>query len=490
MRGSRPRLVALVLGIVVTTAAGAAAQDFASNWVAYYRAGLVVPHPVGWQVQERGNGAFTVSRPGAALIYVKPLRFPAGRSVADVLGLLPREEATLFPGAQVLRASLLPEGAIGALNFALHGQAYRGNALVLKGQTTGALYVMSATPHAWAAAADEMVQILASFRYLSPDTGAEALPEMTPWRDPTEGAFTLPVPRGWNVQGRLARPNTIDHRPEVLVAAPDDAVQLRVGDGTLEVFAVPYELPMIGALPPGTRPSAFGGMFHHYLPGYQFITQFYLPRKLPGARLLRTANLPQLAEHAFRMDPPPTPMQGRADAGAVHFEVAQPTGVRRGYYAAITHLIAPPPMVGGTPSWYLGPLDIVGYICRPEQESLARTILGNMVRGFAWDLNWYAAQLKIDAAVARQVIAGNAELNEIKWQTIRQQAEGMERAHEPRGITARGEMWVRDDVSGEQRRVPQTGTQDYFLVHRTGEVVASERSDLPPFDFRRMTRVN
>jgi hypothetical protein len=490
VRLSHLRLVALSLGLAVTSAAGAAGQDIASTWVAYYRAGLVVPHPVGWQVQERGSGAFTVSRPGAALIYVKPLSFPAGRSAADVLRLLPWEEAALFSGAQVGRPSFLPEGAMCALSFVLNGQPFGGSALVLKGQSSGALYVMSATRQAWPAAADEMAQILAGFRYLSPDAGPEGLPEMVLWRDPTEGAFTLPVPRGWHVNGRLARPNSIEHRPEVLAAAPDDTVQLRVGDGSLEVFAVPYDLPMIGAPPPGTRPSAFGGTFHPYLPGQQFITRFYLPRKLPSARLLHTVNLPQLAELAFRLDPPPPPMQGRADAGAAHFEVALPAGVHRGYYAAVTHLIAPPTGLGGTSSWYLGPLDVVGYLCRPEREPLARTILGEMVRRFAWDLHWYAAQLKVDAAVARQVIAGNAELNEIRWQTIRQQAAGMERAQEPLGTAARGEIWVRDDMTGERRRVPQTGSQDYFLVHRTGEVVVSDRSDLPPFDFRRMTQVN
>ena len=490
MRPSRLRLVALALGIVVTSAAGAAGQDFPPNWVAYYRAGLVVPHPTGWQVQERGNGAFTVSRPGAALIYVKPLSFPAGRSVADVLGLLPQEEASLFPGAQVGRPSFLPEGAMCGLSFVLHGQPFGGSALVLKGQSTGALYVMSATRQAWPAAADEMAQILAGFRYVSSDAGPEGLPEMVLWRDPTEGAFTLPVPRGWHVQGRLARPNVIEHRPEVLTASPDDSIHIRVGDGNLELFTVPYQLPMMGTPPPGTRPSAFGGVFHAYLPGAQFVTQFYLPRKFAGARALDVVNLPRLAELAFRLDPPPAPMQGRADAGAVRFEVTLPTGPRRGYYAAVTHLTAPPPTVGGISNWYLGPLDIIGYLCRPERESLARATLGEMVRRFAWDPNWYAAQLRIDAAVARQVIAGNAELNEIRWQTIRQQATGMERAQEPLGTAARGEIWVRDDMTGERRRVPQTGSQDYFLVHRTGEVVVSDRSDLPPFDFRRMTQVN
>ncbi len=490
MRLSRLRLVALSLGIVITSAAGAAGQDIASTWVAYYRAGLVVPHPAGWQVQERGNGAFTVSRPGTALIYVKPLSFPAGRSVADVLGFLSREEAAVLPGAQTLRPSFLPEGAMCALTFNLHGQLYRGAALVLKGQTTGALYVMSAPPQAWPAVADEMAQILARFRYLSPHGAAEGFPEMVLWRDPTENAFTLPVPRGWQVQGRLARPNVIEHRPEVLTASPDDSIQTRVGDGNLEMFTVPYQLPMIGTPPPGTRPSAFGGVFHAYLPGAQFITQFYLPRKFAGARVLDVVHLPQLAELAFRTDPPPAPMQGRADAGAVRFEITLPVGPRRGYYAAVTHLTAPPPSLGGITNWYLGPLDIVGYLCRPEQESTARAVLGDMVRRFAWDPHWYATQLKIDAAVAQQVIAGNAELNEIRWQTIRQQAAGMERAQAPLGTATRGEIWVRDDMTGEQRRVPQTGSQDYFLVHRTGEVVVSDRSDLPPFDFRRMTQVN
>ena len=490
MRASRPCLVALVLGVVVASAAAASGPDVAPNWVAYYRAGLVVPHPVGWQVQERGGGAFTVSRPGAALIYVKPLRLPAGLSVADVLALLPRGEAALLPGAQVGRPSFFPEGGMCAVTFALHGQSYRGTALVLRGQTTGALYVMSAAAHLWTAAAEEMAQILRRFRYVALEAGAEALPEMILWRDPTEGAFTLPVPRGWHVQGRLARPNTIEHKPEVLAASPDDSIHLRIGDGTLEVFAVPYELPMIGAPPPGTRPSAFGGTFHPYLPGQQFITQFYLPRKIPGARTLQVVDLPQLAEIAFRLEPPPAPMRGRADAGAVHFDVTLPVGTRRGYYSAVTHLVSPPPGLGGTSSWYLGPLDIVGYLCRPEKEPLARTILGHMVRRFAWDLNWYATQLRIDAAVARQVIAGIAELNEIKWQTIRQQAEGMARAQDPFGTAARGEIWVRDDMTGETRRVPQTGSQDYFLVHRTGEIVASDRSDLPPFDFRRMTQLH
>jgi hypothetical protein len=502
-RAGRAWLAGLALGwfqFVNVPPAAAAAPGVPPGWVGYYQpGGLFVAHPPGWQVRELGDGAFVVLRPGAdqvpeALVYVRPRPARAGQEPVAALARLAEEEEAILPGARVLDASPLRpplRGAMGALSYGAHGRPYRAHALLLEGDRTGALYVMAATEAAWDASAETMARILRGFRYLP--AGAEAgggLPELVTWRDPVENAFTVQVPRGWQVQGGLRRPNTLEYRPEVLLASPDDAIHLRLGDGSLELFTVPYAVPGVGALPPGTRPSAFGGSFLPYLPGHQFLTQYYLPRRFgAAAHLVGTEEHPELAQRYFQLAPPPAGMQGRADSGAVHLELDTPAGRRRGYYAATTKLTAPPPALGGITAWEVLPIDPVGYVCLPELEATARAALAALVRGFAWDLRWYAAQVKVNAAIAAQVRTGVAELNEIRWRTIGQAAAGAERTHLPRELAARGEIQVQDGQTGQVLRVPEAGTQDYFLVHRTGEVVASDRSDLPAFDFRQLARL-
>ena len=473
------------------------AQGIPSDWVAYYRPGrLVVPHPPGWQVQEGEDGAFVVLRQATgslpeALVFVKPQRFSPTRSAADVLGLLPRDEAALFPDARLLRASALEppmEGVLGAMTHAVQGQRYRGSALVLKIGLTGALYVISATEATWSAHALTMTRILDSFRYVTAAASGDPLPPMVLWRDPIEGSFTVPVPQGWRVDGGMRRPNPIAYRPEIVVASPDDTIHLRLGDAAIPTFGVPYTIPMVGTLPEGTTTAGYT-VLRHYRPGAMFLTQLYLPNKFGGVANVQVEELPLLAAQSFRLLPPAPPMQGRADAGAVRFAVQLPIGLRRAYYAVITRY-QELPGVGGSQSWYVGLLDIVGYLCTPEHEAQARAILGAMYRGFAWDLQWAQAQARANAEIGRLVSQHVREMNEMTAQAIAGQAAGAERAAAPLNRAASGEILVRDDRTGQVVRVPQTGSQHYYRVHRTGEIVDSDRGDLPAFDYRRMTRVD
>lgn len=485
-------------GLVLLLGAGprpAAAQALPPTWVADRTAAgsLYVPHPPGWVVQERNAGAFIVFRSGngpvaEALVYVRPQRFGAGRNAVDVLGLLPREEADLFPGARVLRGDAVPPprtGVQGEFTFTLQGRAFRGVAVVLHTGATGALYVMSASAAAWPQQALTMAQILSAFRYLSPEGAAGASPAaavsaMQPWRDPNEGAFTLPVPRGWQVRGGMMRPNPIEYRPEVVLVSPDGGIQLRLGDGTLELFAVPYELPGGYALPPGTRPSSFGGSFSPYLPGARFLTDIYLPRRFGGARLLHVQALPELAAHSYRLTFLPPGVQGRADAGEVFFE-APPY---RGWFSAVTFLYAAGGGLTGGQSWEVK--DLIGCLALPGQEATARAVLAAMVRGFRMDPNWQMRQLQMDGHKAALVNQYNAQLGEIFSQTIAQRSIGQERAQAPLVGAARGEIEVTNAQTGQRMRVPLAGaSQDYYQANNTGEVFTAGQP-LPPFDFTQL----
>lgn len=489
-------VLASVVALGGVSATQAAPTPLPAGWAAYHRErALFVPHPQGWRVQERGEGAFIAFLPGPgaaaqALVYVKPQRFGPDRNAADALGLLPREEAALFPQAQIARGGVLPQttrGVWGELRFQVQGQPYRGVAVVIQYGATGTLNIMCATDAAWPTQAATMAQILNGYRYLPPVSAAaaqraELAVEWTQWRDPREGAFTVPVPAGWLVQGGMMRPNLLEWRPEVVATSPDGTVSVRVGDGRIEVFAVPYAVPMVGGLPPGTKPSFAGGEFLDYLPGAQFLARYYLPRRFGQVANLQGADLPEVAQQAFRARPPPAPMQGRADAGVVRFEVAGSTGPMIGQYFVTTHFTAPPAGIsgGGAGNWEVGALS--GYLCRADREPLAQRVLAEMSRGLRYDVNWHARQLQIDIGHAQAVVAGNQQLNEIFARTDQMRAAGMEAAQRPLNVAAAGMTEVRDPA-GTRYQVPITGHQNYYLVHRTGEVIATD-ADLPPYDFR------
>jgi hypothetical protein len=479
------------------------AQSPPPGWVAYHRAGqLLVPHPPGWRVQDRGEGAFIVYLPGPgpdaqALVYVRPQRFTAQRGIADALGLLPREEAELFPGARIQRASVLgPEqlpaplqGVVGELVFSVGGQPFVGSAFVWGSPAGGALAVISATPSAWQAEAETMRQILQNFRYL-PASGASSHPAaraaanaMVTWSDPNEGAFALPVPQGWQVAGGMIRPNAILYKPEVVVTSPDGSIQVRIGDAMIPTYGEPMTVPGSGQMPEGTI-GAGGVVGMHYRPGYMFLAQLYLPFRFGAVDDLQVQDLPDLAERAFRLRPPAAPLQGRADAGAVSFTVATPAGPRRAWFLVVTRLEAAP---GLNAAWYIGLADIMGYVCAPAQEMQARAVLGEMARGFRWNPRWLESQFRSDARTAHSVQQYNQEMGEIYAGIAAGRAAGMAAAQEPLTRTPLGIVELHDDT-GQTIRVQQNGSQYYYLENDTGEVFATDAADLPPFDYTQLFR--
>ncbi len=487
--------------------APAAAQTPPPGWVAHHRPGhWLVLHPPGWQVQDHGSGAFVVYLPGPAagvqaLVYVKPQRFSSQRGMADVMGMLRQDEAALFPQASIGRARLLgPErlppplqGVTGELSYSVGGQAFVGAALVWGNKVSGSLAVISATPAAWRAQAGDMLQILQNYRYLptpgtrQPGAAPQAPMAMVDWRDPNEGAFALPVPRGWQVAGGMVRPNPFFYKPEVVVASPDGSIQVRLGDAAVPNYTEPITVPGMGQMPEGGR--GISQMVEmHYRPGHRFLTELYLPYRFGAAvSNLQAQDLPAVAERAYRLRPPAPPLQGRADAGAVSFSLHTPAGTRQAWFLVVTRLEAAP---GLNAAWYIGLADIMGYVCMPGQEGQARAVLAEMVRGWRWDTRWLQSQFSADARIARSVQQYNQEMNEIYAGMAAGRAAGMAAAQEPQTRTPLGVIELRNAETGQTFLVQQTGSQDYYHVHATGEVIGSDRPNLPPIDYTRLFQVN
>ena len=113
-----------VLGFLVPCVAGSAGRYAAQSpaqtapqqirfeippgWTVFRgQSGLIVPHPVGWSVTERGDGGFVAFCPGPdggamAVVYVQPIAKIEGRAVGVVQGL-GQIAPDVFPGVQVAR---------------------------------------------------------------------------------------------------------------------------------------------------------------------------------------------------------------------------------------------------------------------------------------------------------------------------------------------------------------------------------------------------
>jgi hypothetical protein len=118
---------------------------------------------------------------------------------------------------------------------------------------------------------------------------------------------------------------------------------------------------------------------------------------------------------------------------------------------------------------------------------LAHAVLAEMHRGFTWNAQWVAAELRMRGEVAQAVIAHNSAMNGIVAEMATSRAQGGERAAAPREMAARGTITVQGS-DGQTVVVPQTGSQDYFRARQTGEIVHGDRLDLPPFDYDRLWR--
>jgi len=394
-------LVLLVMAGIVQggppSPAGIAAQrvsmQIPPGWTVFRGpSGLIVPHPAGWNVQERGDGGFAASCPNAegravALVYVQPIARIEGRSAGVVQGL-GQIAPDLFPNAQVTKVRIVstkPEVAVGELSYAPRGAKYVGAVLCFKEEPQGVLYAIASTEEAWPQGEAVMKQVLSQFFYAGKG-GQAGGPAMVMWRDPIEGAFTCPVPQGWKVEGGMRRFGLADVRSEILATSPDDSILVRIGDAAIpSLMTVPTAFgAQYGFYEGGVETNGFGTKMPilRYLPATTYLTQVYLPQRVGQVGNLKVQNQPQTVGQAYGM----TILR---DEGYVTFEARTEAGLRRGG-AYIRTGFMPSSAIpnGGTWSVEL----FYGYLAAPGAEPKVATILPPMVAGYRVDPVWSARQ--------------------------------------------------------------------------------------------------
>lgn len=480
----------VLLPAVVLSCGGSGGADpgpGGASWTLYRGdSGLVLLHPPGWTVHERGGGAFAVVHAGTsggadAVVAVQPIERIEG-SALGVVREVGRVLPDLFPEARIDAAELLsdePEVAVADFAYRAGGTELGGTAMCFRSGGRGVLYATAAAASAPGPANADMLRMLRTFRYAAPGAGVppSGPPQMVAWPDPKEGAFTCPVPRGWTVDGGLARFHAVDVRPEVLVASPDGGILVRLGDAWIPPFVTPGPMLTSTGFGEGMWYSPDGllrVLVQRYLPGAEFATAVYLPERVGPVQVHHRRDLPEVsAEAAARWQQ--AGIEVRVDTGEVEFTATTDAGPRAGYALAQTVFL---PMTGSPAdgNWFVTAFN--GYLAAPGREAEARAVMAAMLDGFRMNPQWVAGMVRTAGEVSRISWDTQQEINRIIHRTWSDRQAARDRTVERWAQANRGLTVIEDPATGEQFEVP-SGSNYWWRLDDSSAMLGTESALTP-----------
>jgi hypothetical protein len=235
------------------------------------------------------------------------------------------------------------------------------------------------------------------------------------WRDPNEGAFTLNVPKGWEITGGASRRSAVDIRHIVRATAPGGRIHIFIDDPNIVPRQVPDQMMQRMGMREGqTIQGAWGGplLLQRFRSGAQYSRDYTGLKVCPnaqytgGADLARETNDMNREVMAFAAQ---AGMNARASVGDAYFHC----GAQLGYVTATT-VFAGPRMGQGAQMWFV--MAMSGFTVESEADAAyALYILHTMTASFQLDPQWEARSQRDTQALTQSVThMQNAMMSDLK----------------------------------------------------------------------------
>ena len=213
------------------------------------------------------------------------------------------------------------------------------------------------------------------------------LPQMTPWVDPTEHAFTVKVPAGWRITGGTHRNSPMDARNYVQAESPDGKVKVFVDDPNVLPHQEPNPLYYsLGWYEGRTVQSPAGPlMITRFETGARFAQDFTGKRMCGSPQTLSAFDLPDETRRMMSDVAGPAARAGvRATPSAGEFVYR--CNDRFGYTYAVTVIASGAP--GGPRDWAV--YKLAGYLSDKSEVDVARYVMNAMRVSLTIDPAWQA----------------------------------------------------------------------------------------------------
>jgi hypothetical protein len=466
-------------------------------------AGFSVDMPAGWSViADSSQGRIKMHGARGEQVVIWPIFIEQKQLNASGAARLVMQLARRLDSSLVWT----PANASGNAARVVSKGAQRSGATLLTWSNTpsGAavtLYALEAPPDVYASSANTFTRILQSFRG-SPDNatrqsgGHAGTGPITyvNWKDPQEGAFTLQVPRGWQVVGGAYHLTATDVRSAVTMISPDGQMRIFFGDSNIGGFIEPSQMLAYAGMREG---GLYGLGDGSQLEIRRFITGAQFARNYAQNRFAQQCSSMQVQSGGDRQDLTSTFLQSaraegmtnaRLTAGDAVFTCAGKGGQLQGHVFAATLY----PLPGRSTIWQL--YRLYGYIAAPQSQQAADSIVQQVMQSFRVDQQWRqrADQIANNAVQqdnyrSQQIQArARAAIQENQRQTSEMIVKGYEQRSQVYDEISRrrensilGTTDVIDPVSGSQYKIDSYS--NYHWMNNQGAIVGNDTGANPGY---------
>jgi hypothetical protein len=288
------------------------------------------------------------------------------------------------------------------------------------------------------------------------------------WRDPSEGSFTLSVPKGWTAIGGTTRHSPLDIQQWARVAMPTGRIQIFVGDSDIVPRAVPNQLLASVGLREGQfeRPSWGGSiLIERFKTGAEFARDYAAKRLCRQAEITSSGDLPDQSRSMEAQVAPYARASNasiRASAGEAYYRCGKTVG-----YVTSTTILASPAAGPGAESWFV--LQISGFVLTNAPDAgYAEYVHHVMASSVKVDPQW---QARVDQQT-RATTAAVTQMQQAMMDNLQRQNAELARTEQARAVASNNSF----DVMGpwEKRMAALDNNRQKDSDTRLGITVTSD----------------
>ena len=297
----------------------------------------------------------------------------------------------------------------------------------------------------------------------------------TRFADPLEQAFSLEVPKGWNVRGGLYRKGVLDPRGMIEVTSPDGKIFYRIGDAAVPPYSIPTQLGYRLGFREGS-PYSPGGRVQSVIARFRTGTQFAdMYAQARFANICRNLQVKMIRKAA-----PAIPYGFGGDtAGEVAFTCND--GALAGYVYAETSLI-------GTQTEGLWVVPVkYSFVAPKEQAKLAMQLLAHSLATYRENPQWTQAQNAMLGQVNKQ-IQGEANASLANAEHQRQRTDQQLKLAEDFDDVINGVTLTRDPSTGQTREIWTSQNPNHW-IGPLDNVVSTPTDSQPGPNYRRLDTI-
>jgi hypothetical protein len=465
---------------------------------------FTMKYPNGWHVTtDPQSGRIDVADAAGAQLSVLPFSSPTPIDAAQVSDFFNGFMKSLTPNDHWSQPERVGTNAVRATASSDSGKASAAMVLSSSAQgTVGKICVTRVPKGGTPISVDTLAQMMSSLQFnqksmvgqvaakgtpaaagqpvIAPQTASGMPP--TPFSgyrkffDPSENAFSIDVPVGWQVTGGLYRPQSIDARPWVKCVSPDNLMVAFFGDASIPPYSVPSAISYQMGYGIGSRYG--GGEVRPYVPANRFVEQYArkaMKKDFKDVRVVEQHEHPEVASY-FNGSVGAT----RSEASSIKVNAMYGNIPAVGYFLASTKET----VQSGAGMWWV--TIVAGVLCPADRQDGGLSVILHMIQTFRYNDAWKGQSVANAGQVSRNFTAasqaaGQALVNRYWSQQAANDANHaaywgrqavQDHAADNFSDYIRGQQTVQDPNSGKQYKVDYG--PNYHYMDQSGNIVGTQ----------------